>query len=302
MKRAEISNGDPVALQATTANPETVGQIFTQAQADLTDKTVLTKAHEMTFITDKTAVITGASKGIGAAAARHLAERGAQVVLAARSRKAIETLAAEIVAKGGRASAFTCDVSDHHAVAALIQHAQNRFGRVDILINNAGLIDPISRIADSDPALWGAVVDVNVKGVYHGLRYAIPVMLAQGGGTIINISSGAANSFLEGWSHYCATKAAVLRLTGVAHKEYGDQGVRVLGLSPGTVATDMQVSIKASGLNPVSQLDPSAHIPPDWVAQAIAWLCTPDADAHLGADVSLKTDEGRAAIGLPPVA
>ena len=255
----------------------------------------------MDHIKDKTVVITGASRGIGAATAGHLASLGANVVLAARSREAIEAIAADIAARGGNATSFVCDVRDHHAVAALIQHAQDTFGSVDVLINNAGLIDPISRIADSAPASWAEVIDVNIKGVYHGLRYAIPVMLAQGAGTIINISSGAANSFLEGWSHYCATKAAVLRLTGVAHKEYGAQGVRVLGLSPGTVATDMQVSIKASGINPVSQLAPSAHIPADWVAQSIAWLCTPASDGHLGTDFSLKTDEGRAAVGLPSV-
>lgn len=256
----------------------------------------------MTHLKDKTAVITGASKGIGAATARHLAAHGAKVVLAARSLEAIENLALDIATKGGRASALACDVSDPDAVARLVQRAQDHFGSVDILVNNAGLIDPISRIAESDPQAWSAAIDVNIKGVYHGLRYAIPLMCAQGAGTIINISSGAANSFLEGWSHYCASKAAVLRLTGIAHKEYADQGLRVVGLSPGTVATDMQVAIKASGINPVSQLDPSVHIPPEWVAQAIAWLCTPQADAHLGTDFSLKTNEGRAAVGLPALA
>jgi len=168
-------------------------------------------------------------------------------------------------------------------------------------VNNAGLIDPISRIADSDPEAWGKVVDVNIKGVYHGLRYALPVMREQGAGTVINISSGAANSALEGWSHYCATKAAVLRLTGVAHKESASDGITVVGLSPGTVATDMQVSIKKSGINPVSQLDPSVHIPAEWVAQTIAFLCGPEALDYAGRDFSLKTEEGRKAVGLPPL-
>jgi len=256
----------------------------------------------MAHLRGKTAVITGASRGIGEATARHLAAHGTNVVLAARSSDKIKAIARAIEADGGAASAFACDVSDHNSVAALIQHTQDTFGGVDILVNNAGLIDPISRIADSDPEDWGTIIDVNVKGVYHGLRYAIPVMQSQGAGTIINISSGAANAALEGWSHYCASKAAVLRLTGVAHKEYGDAGVRVVGLSPGTVATDMQISIKASGINPVSQLDPSAHISSEWVAKTIAWLCTSAADPHLGSDLSLKTDEGRAAVGLPAIA
>ncbi|MEP5154267.1 SDR family oxidoreductase [Planktotalea sp.] len=255
----------------------------------------------MSFLAGKTAVITGASRGIGEATARHLASLDVKVVLAARSHNTINTIAQDIKAHGGTASAFVCDVSNPTPVATLIQHAQDTFASVDLLVNNAGLIDPIARIADSDPDDWGNIVDVNVKGVYHGLRYAIPVMQAQGAGTIINISSGAANAALEGWSHYCASKAAVLRLTGVAQKEYGADGIRVVGLSPGTVATDMQVAIKASGINPVSKLDPSAHISPEWVARTIEWLCKPAADSFLGTDFSLKTDEGRAAVGLPPV-
>ncbi len=255
----------------------------------------------MSYLTGKTAVITGASRGIGAATAKHLAGAGANVVLAARTANEIEKIAQEILNAGGKAIAFRCDVSDHNAVQALIDTALGTFGSIDILVNNAGLIDPICRIADSDPEEWGRVVDVNVKGVYHGIRYAVPVMLAQGAGTIINISSGAANSFLEGWSHYCATKAAVLRLTGVAHKEYSEAGITVVGLSPGTVATDMQVLIKESGINPVSQLEPSVHIPAEWVAKGIAFLAGPEGKEYAGTDFSLKTEEGRKAVGLPAV-
>ena len=255
----------------------------------------------MPDVTGKTIVITGASRGIGEATARHLAGLGATVILAARSKDRIEHIAQEIVAGGGKALAVPCDVSQPGEVRDLIETAIAQTGRLDMLVNNAGIIDPIARLADSDPEAWGAVVDVNVKGIYHGLRFAIPEMVTRGGGTIVNISSGAATSALEGWSHYCATKAAVLSLTRVADKEYRDHGIRVVGLSPGTVATEMQVQIKASGINPVSKLDPSAHIPPEWVARAIAWLAGPAADAHCGRDFSLKTDEGRAAVGLAPI-
>lgn len=248
--------------------------------------------------TGKTAVVTGASRGIGEAAARHLAALGAHVVLAARSRARIDAVAAEIVSAGGTATGVACDVAQAEDVAAVIDAAMAATGRLDVLVNNAGLIDPIARLADSDPGAWSAIVDVNLKGVYHGLRFAIPQMLARGGGTVINISSGAATSALEGWSHYCATKAAVLSLTRCADKEYRDHGIRVIGLSPGTVATGMQERIRASGINPVSRLDPSAHIPPEWVAKAIAHLCTPAADAYRGTDFSLKTDAGRAEVGL----
>lgn len=249
-------------------------------------------------LTGRTAIITGASRGIGEATARHLSGLGATVILAARSTDRIAAIADEIIAQGGRAQAVSCDVSRAQDMRAVVEAALAWTERIDIVVNNAGLIDPIARLADSDPDDWSRIVDVNLKGVYHGLRFAIPEMVARGGGTIVNISSGAATSALEGWSHYCATKAAVLSLTRVADKEYRDRGIRVIGLSPGTVATDMQVQIRASGINPVSRLDPSAHIPAEWVARAIAWLCTPEADGHRGADFSLKIEENRQMLGL----
>lgn len=252
----------------------------------------------MSELTGKAAIVTGASRGIGAASARELAKQGVAVVLAARTETEIENVAGEIRAAGGQAHAATCDVTSYDAVARCVAACRERFGRLDILVNNAGVIDPIARLADSDPAQWDQVVDINYKGVYHGLRAAIPVMLEQGGGVIVNISSGAATGALEGWSHYCSTKAAVLSLTRCADKEYRDQGIRVVGLSPGTVATDMQVSIKASGINPVSQLDPSAHISTDWPARAVAWLCTEEAAEFAGTDFSIKTEEGRRRVGL----
>ena len=254
-----------------------------------------------TDLTSKTILITGASRGIGEATARHFAAEGANVVMMARSAPALEAIAADIRGSGGAVSVSTGDVGVYRDVEAAVALALEAYGGLDILLNNAGVIDPIARLADSEPDEWDRVVDINVKGVYHGLRAAIPAMLENGGGTVINISSGAATNALEGWSHYCCTKAAVLSLTACADKEYGGHGIRVLGLSPGTVATDMQVSIKASGINPVSQLDPSVHIPADWVAQAVAYLAGAGGAAYAGRDFSLKTDEGRKAVGLPPV-
>ncbi|WP_224816844.1 SDR family oxidoreductase [Hasllibacter sp. MH4015] len=245
-------------------------------------------------VNGKVVAITGASRGIGAAAAREFAALGAKVVLMARSRDAIADLAGEI---GDTALAVPCDVARFWEVKAAFNAAVDTFGSLDVVINNAGVIEPVARIEDADPDAWGQAIDINLKGTFNGIHAALPHMRT-GGGTIIGISSGAATSALEGWSHYCSSKAAALMLTRCLHKEMGAQGIRALGLSPGTVATQMQREIKASGVNPVAQLDWEDHIPPEWPAKALAWMCTPAADAYLGGDISLRDEAIRGAVGL----
>lgn len=243
----------------------------------------------------KVVVITGASRGIGAAAARVFVQAGARVALLARSAAQVQDLAADL---GGAALALPCDVADAASVSDALAKVMARWARVDVLINNAGVIDPIARIADAEPGDWGSAIDINLKGVFHGMRAAIPMMRAQGSGTILTVSSGAAHAPLEGWSAYCASKAGAAMLTRAAHLEENGHGLRVLGLSPGTVATDMQVRIKASGVNPVSQLDPSVHILADWPARALLWMCTAAADPWLGQEISLRDETIRQAAGL----
>ncbi len=252
----------------------------------------------MGSLTGQVAFVTGASRGIGAATALELAREGAAVILAARDEAACQTHATAIKQAGGQALAVACDVADRSAVEESIATATQTLGAPTILINNAGGIDPVSHLSDADPDAWTKVIDINVNGVFYAMRAVMPAMIAAGSGTIVNISSGAATSALEGWSHYCASKAAVLQLTRIAHKESGPKGVRVVGLSPGTVATDMQRVIKASGVNPVSQLNWDDHIPPEWPAKAIAYLCTPAADDLMGDDVSLRSEDVRRRVGL----
>ena len=246
-------------------------------------------------MTGKTVMITGASRGIGAAAAREFADAGANVALLARSQEDLTALQGDI---GDRAIAIPCNVSRFQEVAAAVETTIAAFGGLDVLINNACAVEPISHLATADPDGWGQVIDINLKGVFYGMRAVLPLMKDAGGGTILTISSGAAHGPVEAWSHYCSSKAAVNMLTRCVHKEEGESGIRAIGLSPGTVATQMQREIKASGINPVSQLDWDAHIPPEWVAKCLVWMCGPDADRWLGDEISLRDDDIRRAVGL----
>ncbi len=249
-------------------------------------------------LTGKSVIVTGASRGIGAAAAEALAAEGAALLLLARSGAEVSALAARLRAGGATAEAMACDVANYAAVAAAVARAEAAFGRVDGMIANAGVIEPIGALATTDPAAWGALIDVNLKGVHHCLRAVLPGMRARGGGVIVTVGSGAAQNPLEGWSAYCASKAAVLMLMRCAHLENKGKGVRLHSLSPGTVATDMQRRIKASGINPVSQMDFAQHAPAEAPGRALAWLMTEDAAEFAGQEVSLRDPAIRARVGL----
>lgn len=245
----------------------------------------------------KRVLITGASRGIGADSARFFAEEGAKVGLLARDAGALAALAREI---GPSARALPADVADFNAVAAAVAGMERAFGGIDILINNAGMIEPIVAMESADPAAWGRLIDINLKGAFHGIRAVLPGMIRQGGGIVITISSGAAHNPLEGWSAYCTSKAGAGMLTACLHHEAHLKGIRAMGLSPGTVATGMQEVIRASGVNPVSRLPASAHVPPRWVAEALLWMCGPAAEELAGREISLRDTAIRQRIGLTP--
>ena len=249
----------------------------------------------MTDLTGQTAVITGASRGIGAETARAFAAAGANLCLMARSADELAALAAEL---DTQTLVQACDISDYTSVSAAVDATIKTFGQLDIVINNAGAIEPISHLRSVDPAGWDKVIDVNLKGVFYAMRAALPHMLGRGSGTIITVSSGAAHNPVEAWSHYCASKAGAAMLTECLHLENGASGIRAMGMSPGTVATQMQRDIKASGINPVSQLNWSDHIPADWPAKALLWMCSAAADGYLGREISLRDDDIRKAVGL----
>lgn len=255
---------------------------------------ILVGSAEMN-LNGKTVVITGASSGIGAAAARHFAQLGANVALLARRKAEIDTLAQEL---GITALAIVCDVADYDALAGAVEQCKRHFGGLDIYIGNAGTIDPIGELSRADPVQWGRAVDVNLKGVFNGMRSVMPDMMAAGAGTIITISSGAAHRPFDGWSAYCTGKAGAAMLTRSADLEGREKGLRVLGLSPGTVATQMQKTIKASGVGPVAEMAWEDHRPPETIAKVLAWMCSAKADRYLGEDLDIKDETMQTEVGI----
>nr|WP_294528355.1 SDR family oxidoreductase [uncultured Rhodopila sp.] len=249
----------------------------------------------MKRLAGKVIIVTGASRGIGAATAVACAKSSATVVLAARDGARAEAVAQSI---GQAASARTCDVTDYAAVAALVEETRSRFGRLDALINNAGVIEPIASVAGGDPAAWARSIEINLVGAYHAIRAVLPGMIAAGGGTIVNVSSGAALRPLEGWSAYCSGKAGLHMLTRAVALETAGQGIRVFGFSPGPTDTDMQEPVRASGINPVSQIPRENLTPVAHPAAAMVYLCTADADDLNGQEFSLKDEPFRARLGL----
>jgi NAD(P)-dependent dehydrogenase (short-subunit alcohol dehydrogenase family) len=192
----------------------------------------------MIEVSGKTAVITGASRGLGAGLAGRFLERGLNVAVCARQ-------CPEILGDPDRILAKTADVTDPAAMARLCADAVGRFGRVDLWINNAGLLAPIGPLRDNDPAEVARHIEVNVLGVFYGSQAFVRHVRQRGGdGVLFNISSGAARSAYAGWSAYCAGKAAVDRLSESLALEETDSGLRVHAVAPGVIDTDMQTMIR----------------------------------------------------------
>ena len=252
----------------------------------------------MGSLTGKVIIVTGASLGIGAAAATALAREGATLVLVARDSTRLAKVALPIARAGGTIFSTGCDVSNFDSMRYLMSATLDRYGRVDVLVNNAGVIEPIASVAESDPATWARNIEINLTGAYYGIRAVLPHMIANGGGTIINLSSGAAIRPLEGWSAYCTGKAGVHMLTRAVALENADKGIRIFGFQPGTTDTDMQVTIRASGVNAVSQIPRENLYPVSQPATAIVYLCTSAADDLNGQEVNLRDDTFRARLGL----
>jgi NADP-dependent 3-hydroxy acid dehydrogenase YdfG len=222
-------------------------------------------------IEGKVVVITGASSGLGEAAARHLAEKGARVTLAARRTDRLDALADEIVESGGEALPVTTDVTEREQVQALVDAAVKEFGRIDVMLNNAGIM-PASRLDRLKVDEWDQMIDVNVKGVLYGIAAALPYMKEQASGHIINVASDAGHKVHPTEAVYAATKHAVRALSEGLRQEVKPYGLRTTIISPGAVESELPERISEEDVaQEMQELYEEHAISADSFARAVAF-------------------------------
>ncbi|ASC63503.1 short-chain dehydrogenase [Achromobacter denitrificans] len=241
----------------------------------------------------KIAVVTGAGSGIGEATARLMAREGAIVVLADRAAPAAEAVARDIAAQGGTAEAREVDVGDSAAMRQMIEAVAQRHGRLDVLVNNAGY-GIAANVVDTAEDDWARLMRVNVDGVFHGCKYAIPIMRRQGGGAIVNTASAGALVGLRERAAYCASKGAVAALTRAMALDHATEGIRINCVAPGTIESPYFREIYARSADPEAlRATLAARQPmnrlgsPEEVARAIVFLASDDASFATGSTLVL---------------
>ena len=244
---------------------------------------------------DKVAVITGAADGIGMAIAKAYAAEGATVVLSDIAEERGEAVTTGILATGAQASFLRCDVAENADIVALIAHAVAQHGRLDVLVNNAAIAIggfPLHQMTEEQ---WARLMAVNLTSVYRTCREALPHMIAQGSGSIINMASAQGHIGLDGWTAYAGAKGAIMAMTRQMAVEFGPAGVRVNSISPGTIATPMNEKIVAEMGDQVARawvkMHPVGRIGlPAEVAEAAVYLASDLAGFTTGID--LRVDGG----------
>ncbi|WP_029933553.1 SDR family oxidoreductase [Thiomicrospira pelophila] len=231
-----------------------------------------------TEYTDKVAVITGASSGIGFATAQAFAKQGAKVVIADVQVQKGEQAVAELKKMGAEAMFVKTDVSDSKQIENMIAHTLSTYQRLDFAINNAGIDGDRAPTADCTEQNWDRVIDINLKGVWLCMKNQIPQMVKQGSGCIVNISSIAGVVGFQNVPAYCASKGGVIQLTKTAALEYAKQGVRINAVCPGVIKTPMVAGVFEKDPKMEEALNAGTPIgrlgSPEEIASAIMWLCS----------------------------
>jgi len=253
----------------------------------------------MDALQGKVALVTGASRGIGAVTARAFADAGAAVVLAARDEGALRDHVREIETRGGKAIGVVTNVADEASVQRLVEQTLTAYGRLDAACNNAaGGGRPPTPLADIPVEDFDSAVSVTMRSVFLSMKYEIPAMLATGGGAIVNMASTAGLDAVAGLAGYVSSKHAVVGLTKTAALDYAAQGVRVNALAPGPILTDRLAAAGEQGQRQAGMAMPMRRIgTPEEVAAAVVWLCSDAASFITGA--TLPIDGGKLA-GTPP--
>jgi len=236
--------------------------------------------------TGQVALVTGAAAGMGLATARAFAQSGAAVVLADRDGGRVAQAAANIVAEGGNAIGVACDVSDEAQVAALVETTVTRYGRLDMAFNNAGVMAHIAPTADATGEEFERVININLRGVWNCMKYALQQMQRQGSGAIVNNASVGALTGNPGIGAYIASKHGVVGLTRTAALEYCKQGIRVNAVNPGTIDTQIARDVVGGDAQAFAELEKGSPIGragrPEEIAAAVLWLCSDGASYVIG--------------------
>jgi NAD(P)-dependent dehydrogenase (short-subunit alcohol dehydrogenase family) len=252
-------------------------------------------------LADQVAIVTGASRGIGAATARALADAGATVALAARDATRLEQLAAEIEAGGGTALSVPTDIGNPDDVERMVARTVDAFGRLDLAFNNAaGGGHPPTPLTDVAIADFDSALAINLRGMFLCLKHEIAAMLDSGGGAIVNMTSTAGLEAVGGLAAYVSTKHGIVGLTKVAALEYAARNIRVNAIAPGPILTEHLERAGEAAQHGAAQAMPMRRIGrPEEVAAAVVWLCSDAASFITGATIPI--DGGKLA-GMAPFA